>query len=158
MTTKQFDTYTNIDEHTDITISVNALDTDWLNYSGIDTTNTITIGNIANPWLPNSTSGAYTSGGYTTDHYKISDIGYSTSATLSQSGQISLIGDNADIDINGVSLKDFMERVESRLGLLSPDSRLEQEWDELRELGDRYRELEKEIHDRMKTFDILKKE
>lgn len=151
MKTKHFDTYTNIDEHTDITINVGALDTDWLNYSGIDTT--ITIGNIANPWQMNSTSGAYT-----TDHYKISDIGYSTSATLSQSGQISLKGDNADIDINGVSLKDFMERVESRLGLLSPDSRLEQEWDELRELGDRYRELEKEIHDRMRTFDILKKE
>ena len=155
MTTKHFDTYTDIDEHTDITINVNALDTDWLNYSGIDTANTITIGNIANPWLLNSTSGAYTSGTYTT---KISDIGYSTSATLSASGQVSLKGDNADIDINGVSLKDFMERVESRLGLLTPDSRLEEEWAELRELGDRYRELEKEIHDRMKTFDILKKE
>ena len=77
---------------------------------------------------------------------------------MSPSGKIALRGEGADVDINGVSLKDFMERVESRLGLLTPDSRLEEEWSELKTLGDRYRELEKEIHDRMKTFDILKKE
>ena len=51
-----------------------------------------------------------------------------------------------------------MARVEQRLAILTPDTRLEEEWAELKTLGDRYRELEKEIHDRMKTFDILKNE
>ena len=51
-----------------------------------------------------------------------------------------------------------MTRVEQRLAILTPDTRLEEEWSELKALGDRYRELEKEIHDRMKTFDILKNE
>jgi hypothetical protein len=45
-----------------------------------------------------------------------------------------------------------------RLAILTPDPRLEEEWEELRVLGDRYRELEKEINAKMKTFDILKNE
>jgi hypothetical protein len=44
------------------------------------------------------------------------------------------------------------------LAILTPDPRLEEEWEELRVLGDRYRELEKEINAKMKTFDILKNE
>jgi hypothetical protein len=44
------------------------------------------------------------------------------------------------------------------LAILTPDIRLEEEWEELRALGDRYRGLEKEINAKMKTFDILKNE
>jgi len=51
-----------------------------------------------------------------------------------------------------------MQRVEQRLAILTPDTRLEEEWEELRALGDQYRKLEKEINDRMKTFNILKNE
>ena len=84
---------------------------------------------------------------------------YTTSpAVLTAKGKMTLQGENADLDINGVSLKDFMQRVEQRLAILTPDSRLEEEWKELRVLGDQYRKLEKEILDRMKTFDILKNE
>lgn len=146
MTKNNFNTYTYTDtgDHGDITI-----DADWLDYSGIDTkSTTYSIAGTSNPWGVGSASS-----------FGISDLNYSTNAaTMSPSGKIALRGEGADVDINGVSLKDFMERVESRLGLLTPDSRLEEEWSELKTLGDRYRELEKEIHDRMKTFDILKKE
>ena len=79
-------------------------------------------------------------------------------STVNNSGTLSLKGENADVDINGVSLKDFIQRIEQRLALLTPDTRLEAEWEELRELGDQYRKLEQEINARMKTFDILKKE
>ena len=48
-------------------------------------------------------------------------------------GKLLLTGENADIDINGSSLKDFMTRVEERLAMLSPDPRLESEWEELLE-------------------------
>jgi flagellar motility protein MotE (MotC chaperone) len=44
------------------------------------------------------------------------------------------------------------------LALLTPNPELEKEWDELKELGDRYRELEKHITEKMKTWDILKRE
>lgn len=146
MTKNKVDTYTYTGNHADITI-----DADWLDYSGIDTnmrTYSVTTPSSSGPWAIGSASS-----------FGMSDLNYSINATtVGSSGRIALHGEDADVDINGVSLKDFMERVESRLGLLTPDSRLEEEWAELRELGDRYRELEKEIHGRMKTFDILKKE
>lgn len=75
----------------------------------------------------------------------------------SQSAKISLKGRDADIDINGRSLKQFMEAVEQRLAILQPNTKLEAEWAELKELGVRYRALEKEIEEKMTTWDILKR-
>lgn len=122
------------------------VDNDWLVYSGAGDQSAWTSGAAdVNPiWNVGSASG------YTYTNTNLTD--------LNQSCKISIKGENADLDINGVSLKDFMARVEQRLAILTPDTRLEEEWSELRVLGDRYRELEKEIHDRMKTFDILKNE
>ena len=122
------------------------VDNDWLVYSGAGDQSVWTSGAAdVNPiWNVGS------SNGYTYTNTNLTD--------LNQSGKISIKGENADLDINGVSLKDFMARVEQRLAILTPDTRLEEEWSELKALGDRYRELEKEIHDRMKTFDILKNE
>ena len=122
------------------------VDNDWLVYSGAGDRAIWTSGAAdVNPiW------GVGSSNGYTYTNTNLTD--------LNQSGKISIKGENADLDINGVSLKDFMARVEQRLAILTPDTRLEEEWSELKALGDRYRELEKEIHDRMKTFDILKNE
>ena len=114
---------------------------------------------VDNDWLVYSGAGdqsAWTSGA--ADVKPIWNLGSASGYTYNQSGKISIKGENADLDINGVSLKDFMARVEQRLAILTPDTRLEEEWSELKALGDRYRELEKEIHDRMKTFDILKNE
>ena len=122
------------------------VDNDWLVYSGAGDQSVWTSGAAdVNPiW------GVGSSNGYTYTNTNLTD--------LNPSGTISLKGENADLDINGVSLKDFMARVEQRLAILTPDTRLEEEWSELKALGDRYRELEKEIHDRMKNFDILKNE
>lgn len=74
------------------------------------------------------------------------------------SGLLSIKGDNADIDLNGKSLKTWMEAVEKRLAILQPNTTLESEWEELKELGDRYRQLEQKINEKMKTWNILKKE
>jgi flagellar motility protein MotE (MotC chaperone) len=78
------------------------------------------------------------------------------SMTVAQSGQIELKGNDADIKINGKSLKEAIENIEQRLNLLTVDVELEAEWSELKELGERYRALEKEIKAKMKTWDILK--
>lgn len=136
-------TNSNIDGSNAVDISM-ASDTHWTNY----TNDTYTINaNSSYPWAIGSVTGI------TGDTYNSNNL-----ADIHPSGKISIKGENADLDINGVSLKDFMQRVEQRLAILTPDSRLETEWEELRVLGDRYRELEKEINAKMKTFDILKNE
>ena len=141
MKTNQLENIT--DNWSTVNISV---DNDWLVYSGAGDQSVWTSGAAdVNPiW------GVGSGSGYTYTNTNLTD--------LNPSGKISIKGENADLDINGVSLKDFMARVEQRLAILTPDTRLEEEWAELKTLGDRYRELEKEIHDRIKTFDILKNE
>ena len=139
-----------INDHLDITVDIGTEDVDWLNYSGVNTSsgsyNITASSENGYPWGTGSITLANGSN-YTT-----------SPAVLTAKGKMTLQGENADLDINGVSLKDFMQRVEQRLSILTPDSRLEAEWEELRALGDRYRELEKEINAKMKTFDILKNE
>ena len=71
---------------------------------------------------------------------------------IGDSGKISLQGKNADIDINGKSMKDWMEKVEERLNLLTVNPDLESDWEELRELGKQYRALEKRIKEKMETW------
>ena len=78
--------------------------------------------------------------------------------SVDQSGKVELKGKNADITINGKSLKEFMEVMEQRLNWLRPNTALEKDWEELKALGDAYRELEKHINEKMETWDILKKE
>jgi hypothetical protein len=67
-----------------------------------------------------------------------------------------LDGENADIAVNGWSLVAAVKQIEQRLNLLQPNPNLEAEWDELRALGDQYRELEKQILDKQATWDRLK--
>ena len=63
---------------------------------------------------------------------------------------------DADLRIGDRSLKDFMDRVEERLNILRPNPKLEDKWDELAELGKRYRELEAEILEKERMWNILK--
>jgi hypothetical protein len=71
-------------------------------------------------------------------------------------GRMSLKGDKADLDINGKSLTAWMERVEERLNILTPNPELEKEWDELRRLGERYRKLEKKCKEKAEVWNKLK--
>ena len=72
------------------------------------------------------------------------------------SGKIVLNGDNADIEVNGESLMGMLHRIEDRLNILKPDPSLEQEWEELRSLGEQYRALEKHILEKQATWNKLK--
>jgi hypothetical protein len=73
------------------------------------------------------------------------------------STKIKLAGPEADIEINGESLVGMLKTIEQRLNILTPDSRLEADWEELRNLGDQYRALEKSIQEKMKTWDAISK-
>ena len=64
----------------------------------------------------------------------------------------------SDLRIGDRSLKDFMDKVEERLNILQPNPTLEDRWDELAELGKRYRKLEAEILEKEKMWKILKDE
>jgi hypothetical protein len=66
--------------------------------------------------------------------------------------------ETCDIQIGNWSLKDSLERIEHRLGLLQVNPQLEQEWEELKELGSRYRALEADIIEKMKVWNIMRKE
>jgi hypothetical protein len=73
------------------------------------------------------------------------------------SGKIRLEGPNADIEINGESMIDMLKNIEQRLNILKPNAELESEWEELRALGEQYRELEAKIQAKMKTWKAISK-
>ena len=76
---------------------------------------------------------------------------------VEQTGQIDIRGKDADIRINGKSMNRWMEQVEQRLNILTPNPELEKEWDDLRRLGERYRKLEKKCQEKAKMWEALKK-
>lgn len=63
----------------------------------------------------------------------------------------------SDIKIGGKSLVDAIEKIEERLAILKPNPALEDRWDQLKELRRQYQELEKELLEKEKMWDILKK-
>ena len=78
------------------------------------------------------------------------------SPATTNSATLELNGDNADIKVNGRSLMDAIDTLEQRLNILVPNPKLEAEWDELRELGDRYRELERKCQEKGNMWAKLK--
>ena len=72
------------------------------------------------------------------------------------SAKIHLDGEGADIEVNGESLIGMIRKIEERLNILTPNEKLEAEWEELRTIGNRYRELEQHIKDKQATWDRLK--
>ena len=91
-------------------------------------------------WTTNTTAGWNGTGGF----------------TAAPSGTITLKGEEADIDINGRSLMKTLDALEERLNMLTPNPEMEAEWDELRELGQRYRELEKQCKEKTRMWNKLK--
>jgi hypothetical protein len=95
----------------------------------------------------------YTGTGTTT---AIGDATWSTTTKI-QGGQLELKGDQADVVINGVSLTETLQLIQDRLNMLRPNTALEAEWDQLRELGQQYRQLEAELKEKQRAWEILKK-
>ena len=73
------------------------------------------------------------------------------------SGTLTLEGEDADIFIDGVSLKNTLQGINDRLAILQVNPELEAEFDELHALGEQYRELEKKILEKKKVWDALNK-
>lgn len=119
-----------------------------------------TIGNIA-PSISGLSSGVYSvqpsvyMGAIGAGGYSYSDTTNLSTVTMA-TGRLSLNGTNADIVINGVSLISKIEAIGQRLNILDVNPELEAEWDQLRELGERYRQLEQELQDKADMWKTLK--
>ena len=83
--------------------------------------------------------------------------GIGATTHVDQSGTIQIRGEDADIKINDKSMVAWMEKVEERLNILTPNPELEADWDELQELGERYRALEKKCKEKAQMWAALKK-
>jgi hypothetical protein len=131
----------------------------------LDPNDTISINTVS---ALGATGAVYTTGtGYTIGANGTSSVdwsnisvssGWTTTSptTISQHGVLDLRGKNADLKINGRSLMDAIDALEQRLNILVPNPELETEWDELRELGERYRELEKKCKEKGEMWKKLK--
>ena len=62
-----------------------------------------------------------------------------------------------DVKINGKSISETLDKIEERLAILRPNKELEDKWEKLKELGDAYRALEKDIQEKEKIWETLKK-
>jgi hypothetical protein len=155
-TTKEDIHIYNLNDATADTIILSGLDVGQTPYTldsgyGAVPTASITIGSgITNGTLSNITAPWVTT---------TNGTGGLTWANLSEppSGKISLQGPNADIEVNGESLMTMLRRIEERLNILTPNKELEAEWDQLRELGEQYRELEKKLQEQSDMWNTLKK-
>jgi len=112
--------------------------------------NTVTI--TAPNTVPNY--GYYTVPSTTTPTWTIQPNTTTTNNQLTVKGDAEFEG---EVTIKGKSLLDAIESLEKRLGLLHPNPKLEGRWEELKELGERYRALEKEILEKEKMWAILQK-
>lgn len=99
-----------------------------------------------------------TSTGCTTTPIYTAGTGISSPwASTSITGKLNLDGDQADIVINGKSLTETLQALEERLNILVPNSELETDWADLKQLGDAYRKLEQDLKEKTKMWKALKK-
>lgn len=98
-----------------------------------------------------------TSGTFNTNTVWTTDNTWTSPSMIGRGGQLSINGENADIVINGKSLSKTIQDIEDRLCILRPNQELEEQWDQLKELGEQYRKLEAEFKEKSKMWDTLKK-
>lgn len=75
-------------------------------------------------------------------------------------GEVRILGDavfEGNIKWQDRDMREWFESVESRLAILQPNTKLEAEYEELAELRNQYKELEKRLLEKQRVFDILKK-
>ncbi len=61
------------------------------------------------------------------------------------------------LTVGGRDLGKCLENIEARLNILRPNHDLEAEWDELRELGEKYRQMERDMLEKLALVETLKK-
>ena len=88
------------------------------------------------------------------------DIGYHNIFSMSHDidGKMRITGDDADIEINGISLKQTLHNLQERMAILEPNPALEAEFKELRELRQKYIQLERNLLEKKEMWDTLNRD
>jgi len=73
-------------------------------------------------------------------------------------GKMSVNGEDADIEINGVSLKQTLEDLQERLAILQPNPELEKEFAELAKIRQQYKDLERNLIEKKQMWDTLNRD
>ena len=85
---------------------------------------------------------------------------YTNSVPMQSSrGKVIIAGDavfEGNITWQDRDMRAWFASVESRLAILQPNVRLEDEWEELAKIRQQYVELEKQLLEKQRVFDILK--
>ncbi len=142
-------------------LKANMADKDF--YISPDDTITINTGDIDLSPI-NSTYTIGGSGGYTFDSmsYSIGPLTTSQSVTWNSDPTVMIdtngvnIKEGGDIKIGDKSLIDTIAAIEDRLAILKPNPKLEDKWEQLKELRRQYEALEKDILEKEKIMKILK--
>jgi hypothetical protein len=69
------------------------------------------------------------------------------SSTVTAKGQLKVEGEDADIFVQGKSMKAWMEKVEQRLGILEPKPELLAKYESLKQAYDHYKTLESLLYE-----------
>lgn len=88
------------------------------------------------------------------DTITLGDYNWTTHNTLDVKGDANFDG---DLIIKGKSLAQTLENIEDKLAILRPNDALEEKWEQLRELRRQYMELEKDIIEKERIWEILKR-
>jgi len=102
-----------------------------------------------------TSNGLGTGSGYTYTTGTGGGSPWATNTTL-RGGQLELEGKDADVIIDGKSLVDTLQALEQRLNILVPNPKLEEEWAELKKLGEKYRALEADLTEKADMWGRLK--
>ena len=126
-------------------------------YNSPYTTGNLTVGT----GVPTGVSGyTYTSAGTSATDLIWGNTGtWATSpVTISQKATIELTGEDADIKINGESLKETLQAIQDALRIpnrIQQDAKLEEAFDELKGLRELYEQKVKEYREKQKVWSIL---
>lgn len=111
---------------------------------------TISIDSLSTITIPNGgyiTSSANTM--WTSSYPHDSSVNIDTDGITMKEG--------TDIVVGGRSLTKVIDKLEERLAILHPNPALEERWEQLKDLRKQYQELEKELLEKEKMWNILKK-
>lgn len=143
-----------------ISDSLSSVDDTIYSYSDCNTMNTLTYPSTAiNPspphiYITNNTGTISPNWNLLNDINDTLTIGKLSVVPLKVNGDAEIEG---KLKLGGKDIGDILDRLEERLAILHPNTELEDRWEELKELGKRYKELEKDILEKEKIYNILKK-
>ena len=88
-------------------------------------------------------------------NHEWTDWNFDMSQQTKIEGTVSITGDDADLEIAGVSITQTLNNIQARLAILQPNPELEKEFLELAKIREQYIKLEKTLLEKKAVWDVL---